>query len=74
MQLRLEGLKVKPAYIHHGGSQLDLFATFWEEPEAIVGVIEYDVNRVEPALADRIAGTLLETVGALIDEPERAAT
>ena len=73
MRLHLEGLKVEPVDMHSGGSQLDLFATFREESDAVTGVIEYDTSRFDSAFAERIAGTLREYVDAMIEEPGKGA-
>ena len=65
MQLQLEGLSVKPRTIHHGGSQLDLFAKFWEEDDEITGLIEYDRNRFSPLAMENLAEDMVSIVDEL---------
>lgn len=40
--LPLEGCSVQQRYVHHGGSQLDLFASFWEEDNTLQGAFEFN--------------------------------
>ncbi len=42
--LQLDGCSVQQRYVHHGGSQLDLFASFWEEGNTLQGVFEYNTT------------------------------
>ncbi len=73
MQLRLEGLRVTPRPVHNGGAQLDLFTTFWEEADAVVGHIEYDTALFPAAAVERIAGTLLTAVREICTNAEQTA-
>jgi len=71
MRLRLEGLDVRPLYIHPGGAQLDLFATFWEEADSIVGVMKYDNGRFLERTVEKIGESFLEIVGKICDDAQR---
>ena len=70
MRLHLEGLDVKPMYIHPGGAQLDLFATFWQEPDSVLGVIKYDDSRFNPSTVESIKENFLEIIDVICDRAE----
>jgi len=71
MRLRLEGIDVVPKYVHHGGSQLTLFATFWEEDEITSGVIEYDSGLFDHATVERIGDSLRVAVDEILKDPQQ---
>jgi FkbH-like protein len=71
MRLKLEGLRVEPKYIHPGGAQLDLFATFWQEADTTAGVIKYDNRRFDARTAKRIGDVFLETAHAVCDQAQQ---
>lgn len=71
MHLKLEGVSVKPKYIHHGGAQLDLFATFWEEDGEMSGVIEYDSNRFDSFTVKSIGQSYLGTIDEICSGAQR---
>ena len=71
MRLQLEGVSVKPKYIHHGGAQLDMFATFWEEAGASIGVIEYDSGRFDSSTMKGISESLLVTINEISTGTQR---
>ena len=70
MNLRLDGLDIHPMYIHPGGAQLDLFATFWQQPEKIIGVIKYDGSRFNSSTVELIREHLLDAANRICDLPE----
>ncbi|MDO8969710.1 MAG: condensation domain-containing protein [Saprospiraceae bacterium] len=47
MPLVLGGLRMEPVFVHHGGSQLDLFAVFWESNAVLEGFLEYNTDIFE---------------------------
>ena len=69
MKLNLQGLDVKPLYIHPGGAQLDLFATFWQEPDSIIGVIKYDDDRFDSNTVKNIRDNFLDAIVAVCNCP-----
>ncbi len=73
MRLHFEGLDVKPLYVHPGGAQLDLFATFWQETDAIAGVIKYDSGRFKAGTVKLIRDHLLDAANEICDHPEQNA-
>ncbi len=54
MKLDFDGLRVTPIPTHHGGSQLDMFATFWEEANGIFGFWEYSTDIYEKTAVEKI--------------------
>lgn len=70
MVLHLEGLDVKPIYIHPGGAQLDLFTTFWQGLDSIVGVIKYDESKYDSNTVKNIRDNFLEIITAVCDSPD----
>jgi FkbH-like protein len=70
MRLRLEGLRVEPKYIHPGGAQLDLFATFWQETDSIVGVIKYDSGLFNSRTVELIGNALQDTAHVICEHPQ----
>jgi|GEM_PF-1459334 FkbH-like protein len=70
MRLNLEGLRVEPEYVHPGGAQLDLFATFWQEADAITGVIKYDTGRFDAPAVQHIGDAFQETAHAVCDQAQ----
>jgi FkbH-like protein len=70
MNLRLEGLDIHPMYIHPGGAQLDLFATFWQQPEKIIGIIKYDAGRFKSSTVELVREHLLDAANKICDRPE----
>ncbi|OPY12689.1 MAG: Linear gramicidin synthase subunit B [Syntrophus sp. PtaB.Bin138] len=70
MNLHLAGLEIHPMYIHPGGAQLDLFATFWQQPEKISGVIKYDASRFRTSTVELIRDHLLDAANKICDHPE----
>ena len=70
MRLHLDGLRVEPKYIHPGGAQLDLFATFWQEPDFITGVIKYDDNRFDATTVELIREDFLNTLNDICEHPD----
>jgi amino acid adenylation domain-containing protein len=71
MHLQLEGVSVKPRYIHHGGAQLDLFSTLWAEDGEMAGVIEYDSDRFDLSVVKRIGESLLSTVNEICTDVQQ---
>jgi amino acid adenylation domain-containing protein len=77
MRLQLDGVQTVPMYVHHGGAQLDVFGTFWEEGDAISGVLEYDMSVFEPATIGRVGESLRVAIQKICEEPRgtvRAST
>jgi len=70
MALDLNGLSVEPVYIHHGGSQLDLFMTFWESAEGVRGFLEYDTDLFDAGTAERLSANFKVALSAAIRSPE----
>ena len=69
MTMTLSGLAVEPVYIHHGGAQLDLFATFWEATDALRGFLEYDSDLFDAETARRISANFIVLLEAAISDP-----
>jgi non-ribosomal peptide synthetase component F len=55
MSLRLPGVEVTSTKIHSGGTQLDVFMTFWETDQGIAGQIEYATEIFDSATVVRLA-------------------
>ncbi|HEY6010474.1 MAG TPA: condensation domain-containing protein, partial [Nitrospirota bacterium] len=58
IHIELDGVSVKPKYVHHGGAQLDLFAVFREDADTLEGGIEYDSSRFDSLTVKRIGESL----------------
>ena len=70
MRLQLDGLNVKPIYIHPGGPQLDLFATFWEESDGITGIIKYDETKLRIKTVEALREQFLDAARKICADPE----
>jgi len=68
--LSLDSCSVLQRYIHHGGSQLDMFATFWEEDNEIKGVFEYNNTLFTKSTVERWAHSFEYLVNNFIESPE----
>jgi FkbH-like protein len=71
MRLHLDGLEVKPVYIQHGTAQIDLFATFWQESDSIIGVIKYDNSRFNAGTIELIKDHMLDVTAEICERPEQ---
>ena len=72
MPLDLQGLIIEPVYQHHGGSQLDLFATFWESNQRLEGVFEFNTDLFDNwKIASFVENfeTLLKNILSAPDQP-----
>ncbi len=70
MRLSFSGLQVESLYYHHGGSQLDLFATFWKSGERLRGVFEFNSDLFDRTTVERMTEHFLVIVSASLDNPE----
>ncbi|MBN1602874.1 MAG: amino acid adenylation domain-containing protein [Chitinispirillaceae bacterium] len=69
--LNIDGCDVKQRYIHHGGSQLDIFATFWEDEDTFQGVFEYNEHLFKHETVSRWVGNFIFFVENFIDCPDK---
>lgn len=72
MALALCGLQVESLYYHHGGSQLDLFATFWESDGCLHGFFEYNKALFDRNTVERMAGHFQVLLQAALEDPLQA--
>jgi amino acid adenylation domain-containing protein len=70
VKLTLNGCDVNQRYMHHGGSQLDLFATFWEENDCLSGVIEYNSTIYHEQTIERLAENFRHVVVQSLNNPQ----
>ncbi len=70
VKLVLDGCDVNQRYMHHGGSQLDLFATFWEDTNGINGVIEFNSTIFNEQTIERLAGNFKHVVIESLNNPQ----
>jgi FkbH-like protein len=71
MRLHLEGLRVEPKYIHPEGAQLDLFATFWQKTDSIMGVIKYDSDLFDALTVEHIGNALTDIANVICEQPQK---
>lgn len=69
MVLSLNGVAVEPLYLHNGGAQMDLFASFWETASKISGFLEFDADVYDEASVERMAAGFLRLLEAAVDNP-----
>ncbi|NLD94473.1 MAG: hypothetical protein GX639_17590, partial [Fibrobacter sp.] len=70
VKLALDDCDVIQRYMHHGGSQLDLFATFWEDQDCLSGVIEYNSTIFHEQTVERLAENFKHVVIESLDNPQ----
>ncbi len=70
VKLALDGCDVNQRYMHHGGSQLDLFASFWEDQDCLSGVIEYNSTIYHEQTIERLVENFKHVVVETLDNPQ----
>lgn len=66
MKLKLQGLTVESISIHGGGSQLDMFPTFWDSEQGIYGQFEYNTDIFDETTIERFANNYLTLLKAVM--------
>lgn len=69
--LDIDGCDVKQRYIHHGGSQLDIFATFWEDEGTFQGIFEYNEHLFKHETVLRWVENFIFLVQSFIEKPDK---
>lgn len=70
MKLELNGLDVEPVHCHSGGSQLDIFGTFWEAGQKIRGYFEYCTDLYTEETIKRFYTHYVTLIESVIKAPE----
>ena len=65
----LPGLALKPVAIEAEAAKFDLTLSFTEQANDLSGIIEYSVNRFDPATIDRFAEQFRRLLEALVSNP-----
>lgn len=71
MPLCLPGMEIEPVCVHHGGSQLDIFATFWESNGGIEGFFEYNTALFESWRAKSLGDNYLTLLSSVLEKSDQ---
>ncbi len=63
-------LEVQPIPIERGAALFDLVVDFWDTPEGLTGVLEYNNDLFETATAERMVAHLRRLLECVADEPQ----
>lgn len=70
VSMEFDNCIINHRYMHQGGSQLDLFATFWEDSNSFEGVFEYNDSLFLQSTIERWAKNFIFLVNYFINHPE----
>lgn len=72
MHLELPGMDIEPIYCHHGGSQFDLFLTFWEgQKDKLSAVFEYNSDIFYKDTISRMINHFKNILAEIIKYPDQ---
>ncbi len=74
MTLSLRDLSIEPVFYHQGGSQLDIFANFWDNEDTIQCFWEYDSDIIDVKTAERMTEHFLNFISNACNTPQTLIT